>query len=201
MRIGLQRQQFLRARAVHSAPPRAFTLIELILVMTLLTVAISVTAPALANFFRGRSLDSEARRLLALTHEGQSRAVSEGVPIDLWIDASQSKFGLEAQTSYEAEDAKAIEFTLEADVQLEVVSAIGGAASQQGSLRSTLSASATQSAARSRHATLPKISFLPDGTVATTSPQAVRIRSRDDHVLEVGLSRNRMNYELRTSNQ
>lgn len=200
MRIGLQRLQTLRARAVLRAPPRGFTLIELILVMTLLTVAISVTAPALANFFRGRSLDSEGRRLLALTHEGQSRAVSEGVPMDLWIDASQGTFGLEAQTSYEAEDAKAIEFTLEADVQLEVLSPIGGG-SQQANLRSTLSASATQSAARSRHATLPKITFLPDGTQAATSLQGVRLRSRDDHVLELGLSRNRMNYELRTSNQ
>src|SRR5207253_10956500 len=42
-----------------------FTLIELILVMTILTIAVSLTAPALANFFRGRTLDSEARRLLA----------------------------------------------------------------------------------------------------------------------------------------
>src|SRR6184192_239420 len=72
------------------APLSAFTLIELILVMTILTIAISVTAPALANFFRGRSLDSEARRLLALTRQGQSRAVSEGLPMELWIDASHS---------------------------------------------------------------------------------------------------------------
>src|SRR2546426_11590252 len=49
-----------------------FTLIELILVMTVLTIAVSITAPALANFFRGRSLDSEARRLLALTRPGPS---------------------------------------------------------------------------------------------------------------------------------
>src|SRR5262245_45305431 len=34
---------------------RAFTLMELILVMTVLTIAASITAPALANFFRGRS--------------------------------------------------------------------------------------------------------------------------------------------------
>ena len=37
-----------------------FTLIELVLVMALLVVAISVTAPVLSRFFRGRTLDSEA---------------------------------------------------------------------------------------------------------------------------------------------
>src|SRR3954453_22495301 len=79
----------------------AFTLIELILVMTILTIAISVTAPALANFFRGRSLDSEARRLLALTRQGQSRAISEGVPMQLWVDAAHGGYGLEAEPSYE----------------------------------------------------------------------------------------------------
>ena len=43
---------------------RGFTLIELILVMALLTVVISLTAPRLSRFFHGRTLDSEARRLL-----------------------------------------------------------------------------------------------------------------------------------------
>ena len=40
---------------------RAFTLIELILVMALLVIVMAVSAPALSNFFRGRTLDSEAR--------------------------------------------------------------------------------------------------------------------------------------------
>src|SRR5690242_12890691 len=66
----------------------AFTLIELILVMMILAIAVSFTAPALANFFHGRSLDYEARRLLSLTRQGQSRAVSEGVPVELWFDSS-----------------------------------------------------------------------------------------------------------------
>src|SRR5438874_13384988 len=89
-----------------------FTLIELILVMTVLTIAVSITAPALANFFRGRSLNSEARRLLALTREGQSRAVSEGLPMDLWLDAQQGAYGLEAESSYEENDRKAVDFNL-----------------------------------------------------------------------------------------
>ena len=46
--------------------PRAFTLIELILVMALLVMITSLAAPAMSGFIRGRALDSEARRLFAL---------------------------------------------------------------------------------------------------------------------------------------
>ena len=68
----------------------AFTLIELVVVMVLLGIAAALVAPHMASFFRGRVLNSEARRLLALTHYGQSRAVAEGVPVLLWIDAPSS---------------------------------------------------------------------------------------------------------------
>src|SRR6185436_11370619 len=110
------------SRSLELPARSAFTLIELILVMTVLTIAASITAPALANFFRGRTLGSEARRLLALTRQGQSRAVSEGLPMNLWLDAPQGAYGLEAETSYEAMDSKAVEFNLDQDMQLEVVS-------------------------------------------------------------------------------
>src|ERR1022692_651444 len=59
---------------------RAFTLIELILVLALLGIITSMVAPAMSNFVRGRALDSEARRVFALIHAGQTRAVSEGMP-------------------------------------------------------------------------------------------------------------------------
>src|ERR1035441_5167618 len=100
---------------------RGFTLIELILVMALLTIVISLTAPKLSRFFHGRTLDSEARRLLALTRSGQSRAVSEGVPMDLWVDPEQGAFGLEAEPSYDTSDPKAVDFTLDSGLQLEVM--------------------------------------------------------------------------------
>ncbi|NJM55576.1 MAG: prepilin-type N-terminal cleavage/methylation domain-containing protein, partial [Verrucomicrobiae bacterium] len=64
----------------HAERRRAFTLIELMLVMALLIVTTTFLAPQLSEFFRGRSLDSEAKRFLALTRLAQSRAVAEGVP-------------------------------------------------------------------------------------------------------------------------
>src|ERR1035437_4145222 len=107
------------ARSAHRAR-RGFTLIELILVMALLTVVISLTAPRLSRFFHGRRLDSEARRLLALTRSGQSRAVSEGIPMDLWVDTEQGRFGLEAEPSYDTTDPQAVDFTLDGGLELEV---------------------------------------------------------------------------------
>src|SRR5687768_13589517 len=89
-----------------------FTLIELIRVMTLLLIVMAVTFPSMQNFFRGRNLDSEARRLLALTRYGQSRAVSEGVPMVLWFDKKDRSYGLRAMEGYLDLDDKALEYSL-----------------------------------------------------------------------------------------
>ena len=61
----------------------------------------------MSNFIRGRALDSEARRLMALMHAGQSRAVSEGLPMVLWVDEKQGAYGLQAETTGQNGDPKA----------------------------------------------------------------------------------------------
>src|ERR1022692_466028 len=174
---------------------RGFTLIELILVMALLTIVISLTAPRLSRFFHSRTLDSEARRLLALTRSGQSRAVSEGTPMDLWVDAEQGKFGLEAEPSYETTDSKAVDFTLDGGLQLAVVAktvvapAITMNRAQQASTASVPRVNLV-------HATLPTIRFLPDGSIAESSPQMLHLTSGDSGSLWLALSRDAANYEI-----
>jgi prepilin-type N-terminal cleavage/methylation domain-containing protein len=172
-----------------------FTLIELILVMTVITIAVSVTAPALAHFFRGRSLDSEARRLLALTHNGQSRAVSEGLPVELWIDSAQGKFGLEAEPSFEPADPKAVEFQLANDMSLEVVNT----GATPGDALNFPSASAVGTAAvLSNHPNLPKLRFLPDGSIAESSPTMLHLSGREGDSIWLAQSRNHLTYEIRS---
>ena len=92
---------------IHESGRGGFTLIELILVMAVLTIVVSIGAPALSRFFRGRDLDSEARRFLALTRYGQSRAISEGVPMILWFDKNERTYGLKAETTFSEDDPKA----------------------------------------------------------------------------------------------
>src|SRR5208283_1885166 len=139
---------------------RAFTLIELILVMALLTIVISLTAPKLSRFFHGRTLDSEARRLLALTRSGQGRAVSEGMPMDLWVDAGLGTFGLEAEPSYDTSDSKAVDFTLDGGLRIEVVNKIVVAPATTMTMNRAQRAS-TASVPRLNlvHAALPTIRF------------------------------------------
>src|SRR5688572_27230291 len=72
-----------------------FTLIELVLVMAILTVVLSVSGASLTSFFKGRTLEAEGKRFLALTRYAQNRAVSEGFPMQMWVDTTERKYGLE----------------------------------------------------------------------------------------------------------
>ena len=165
---------------------RGFTLIELILVMTMLMIVLAVAFPSLKNFFRGRDLDSEARRFLSLTRYGQSRAISEGVPMMLWIDARQGIYGLETQTGYTDADGKAIEFELDDELAVEVLT------------------SATARTTRAQHAVVglgnvPAIRFQPDGFISETSPESIVIRQGDDEAIWITQSANRLNYEIQAN--
>jgi len=162
----------------------AFTLIELILVMAMLMIVLAVAAPSLSNFFRGRTLDSEARRFISLARYGQSRAVAEAAPMDLWIDTRQGAYGLEAQAGYTDLDAKAADFDLERDLTIEVTD---------------LPAKANRTMQAGLHANLPTIRFLPNGFISETSPRTVVIREKTGEAVWITQSRNRLNYEIQTN--
>jgi prepilin-type N-terminal cleavage/methylation domain-containing protein len=178
----------------------AFTLIELILVMALLTIVISLTAPSLSHFFRGRTLDSEARRLLALTRSGESRAVCEGMPMDLWVDAAEGAFGLEAEPSFDSSDPKAVEFTLDSGLKIQVVNkTVVAPTDTLNRTRRASTASAPRVAlARS---SLPTIRFLPDGSIGDSSPQMLCLTSAEGGSLWLAQSRDGLTYEIRTTDK
>ena len=155
----------------------AFTLVELILVLALLVIATSLAAPALSNFVRGRALDSEARRLAALMHAGQSRAVSEGMPMMLWIDEKTGNYGLEAETSGQNGDPKAENLTLDSTLQIAVQN-VGAA---------------TPVTFRN----LPALRFLADGTVDENSPQVLKMTDSAGFSRWLGLNSGRTGYEIR----
>jgi type II secretion system protein H len=155
----------------------AFTLIELILVMVLLVVAVSLVAPRMAGFMRGRALDAEARQLFALIHAGQSRAVSEGMPMVLWVNGKQNTYGLTAETPGKNGDPDAENLTADENVQIAVMN-IG--ASAMTTFRN-----------------LPAVRFLPDGTIDENSPQTLRLTGTDGSGLWLVESQNRTGYEIR----
>jgi len=171
---GMKTPAAQRGVTCHAA---AFTLIELILVLALLVIITSLAAPAMSNFIRGRALDSEARRLMALIHGGQSRAVSEGMPMVLWVDEKQGAYGLQAETTGKSGDPKAEDLTLDEYLQIAVMN--------------------TGTAGVTKFRNLPAIRFLPDGTADENSPQTLRLIDAKGNALWLIESRNRNGYEIR----
>ncbi len=157
---------------------RAFTLVELILVMALVVVMIAVAAPSLSNFFRGRALDAEARRLLAVTRAAQNRAVSEGMPMLLWMDVDESSYGVEQETPPRDGDPKATEFALDESLTLDP---------------------GKTSPVQVRGKPLPAIRFTPDGFIDETSPTTLHLAGVDNASLWLVQTTNRVNYEIRNT--
>ena len=134
-----------------------------------------------------------------MTREGQSSAVKEGLPMELWFDTKQGSYGLEAEPSFETQDRKAESFTVDNEMQLEVPNFNSSTVAIAGMNNSTDEAqpSSSNAAAVSNHPDLPRIRFLPDGSVSETSPQTIRLIGRDQTSFWLVLSRSRLNYELR----
>jgi prepilin-type N-terminal cleavage/methylation domain-containing protein len=183
-----------KAPRTKRAARRAFTLIELILVMTLLVIVVAVTFPSMQRFFRGRTLDSETRRFLTLTRYGQNRAVSEGIPMTLWIDPLQGSYGLEAQKGFLDRDDKAVDYALDEKLDIEItqVGLNRAQMTQEEQLRRRVSGNSKNANS--------EIRFAPDGSVDIMSPQSICIReaSDKDRALWVALSENRNGYEVQS---
>lgn len=161
-----------------------FTLVELIVVMVLLLIVASMVAPRMSSFFRGRALNQEARRMLSLIHLAQSRAVSEGVPVLLWVDARSSTYGIEVQGGHMGNDDRDYTMTAEPTLTLETPTVTTQITSELDDDRLGLPEDR------------PAIRFNSDGFFDETSIQKIVIR-QDDAALEIAPTVNRLNFEIR----
>jgi type II secretion system protein H len=175
-----------RGRGLTSA--WGFTLIELVFVLALLAISAVFVAASMGGFFRGRALNYEARRLLSLTHYGQSRAVAEGVPILLWVNPKDSTYGLSAQSGYVDHDPHASTFTADASLTLDATSTETAPVSESDDEKLGLPEG------------LQAIRFNPDGFFDESSLRKIVIRSSSDNpdaALELVQTANRLAYEIR----
>lgn len=157
--------------------------------MMLLAIVLTVASPSLSRFFRGRSLDSEAHRFMALTRAAQTRAVSEGVPMVVWFDAKARTYGLNADKSFVEDDPKAEEFTVDDTLEVEVIYS----AEAQTAGRTNLFKSDQPTTSG-----LYQLRFNPDGFASPASPETVAFRQGEATELRVAQSRNRLNYEIQS---
>lgn len=84
-------------RTTRGASPRAFTLLELILVLGVMALSAAMAAPALSRFSRGRQTVDAAAHLLAVIHYAQNQAVITASPYRLQLDPTTGKYWLAAQ--------------------------------------------------------------------------------------------------------
>ena len=155
--------------------------------MAMLVVVLGIAFPTLAGFFRGRNLDAEARRFVSLARYGQSRAVAEGVPTVLWVDARSRSYGLEIQPGYVANDTHAIEFVLNDEIEMEVQTS--ATARALPAVQQTIAGIGN----------VPMIRFMPSGFIGESSPDVIVFRQGADEAIWVAHAANGLNYEIQTN--
>lgn len=152
--------------------------------MALLAIAAALVAPRMVSFFRGRALQLEAQRLLALTHYAQSRAVAEGVPVLLWFNPQESTYGLNLQSGYGHEDDRPSSYTLDSSLTLETPTVAAPPVSELGDEKLGLPES------------LPVIRFNPSGFFDEISQPKIVLRQGDEAALQLVQTTNRLGYEI-----
>lgn len=161
--------------------PRAsgagFTLIELVLVMLLLAVVLAFAVPSLTRFTTQRTLEDETTRFLALTRFARNEAMSVGLPIVLWIDPQNQRYGLEALMGVEPRAGRLFDHALHPDLSLQVVE---GMISQDALIRMV---------------------FMPDGTLGEMSPVTIQLQDREENRLYVTRSENGLTFEILRPNE
>jgi Tfp pilus assembly protein FimT len=163
-------------------------LIELIFVLALLAIGALFVASSMGSFFRGRALNFEARRMLSLTHYAQTRAVSEGVPVILWINPADSTYGLTIQSSFSDSegDTQAIRYTLESTLKLETPQGATDAVSEQDDEKLGITTEGVSF-----------IRFTPAGFFDDSSVGKITIRQGTEAALELVPTVSRLGYEIR----
>jgi len=164
---------------------QGFTLIELLLVMALMAIILSVAYPSLKGFFHGRNLDNEARRFLSLTRYGQSRAVSEGVPMELWIDAKGGAYGLRAASGYTDSAGRENTFPLDSTIQL-----------LASPPPTTLTRSNYWTQGNQQAGKTLSIRFQPDGFISETSPENIYLRQGTEGQVWIAETTNHLRYDI-----
>jgi Tfp pilus assembly protein FimT len=76
---------------------RAFTLIELVLVMGIITLMVTIIAPSLSAFATGRKTQYAASQLISMAKYARSQAINEGRTYRMTLDTSKRTASLTVQ--------------------------------------------------------------------------------------------------------
>ncbi len=150
----------------------AFTLVELIIVMALLAIVMAVAAPSLARSMKERNLADEAARFLSATEYARSEAVSQGVPMIVWIEPTARRMGVAPKTGFEGEETRVREFVWNPDIRIETEEKAAGGK------------------------VIELMEFGADGAPTVTSAESIRLVDRFDAALTLARTTDRWSYEI-----
>lgn len=170
----------------NPGPSRAFTLVELVVVLSLLVIAVGVAAPSFRQFLKGRNQESEARRFLSLTRYGSSRAVSEGVPVDLVINVKQNKYTMAASGGYTESKTNILNFTVDTNVQMQAMPGPSALTTQSNVWTPSIM----------HRSALPIIHFQPDGFISDNSPRTIKFTQGTDPEIWIVENTNHTRYNI-----
>jgi Tfp pilus assembly protein FimT len=140
--------------------------------MALLAIVMAIAAPSLSRSMKERNLADEAARFLSATEYARSEAVSQGVPMVVWIDPGSRRIGIEPKPGFDGEPSRNREYEWNEDIQV-----------------------ATEQKATS-NSTLDVAEFGPDGAPAEASAETVKMSDRFGAALTIARTSDRWSYEI-----
>ena len=140
--------------------------------MALLALVMAFAAPSLSRSLRYRHLGEEATRFIALTEYARDEAVSQGVPMVVWIDPEARRFGLAPKAGFTGSETRVREFQVNPDIRLELEDAV------------TISG------------LVQAAEFAADGSPALTNLALMRLIDRFESVVTIARTRDGWGYEI-----
>ena len=166
--------------------------------MALLVTLAAVAVPRLSRSMRGHNLDQEAERLLALTEYARDEAASQGIPMDVWIDADGGRCGVDAKPGFGpaggGDNARAREYALGGGVGLDPVGP--GLVPAVPTASPAPNANAPAATAAPAHGGVTVAEFAPDGTLVPGSVASVRLSDRANDALTLAQTADAYGYEI-----
>ena len=116
----------MKPRRKHVRP--GFTLLELVLVLLILSIAMAIASPSLRNFWKGNRMKDAGEQLAYITRLARTQAISDGAVYRLGVDANGTGYALYVQQAEGFVPIPSNNFSLPEETRMEVTKVDGSSA-------------------------------------------------------------------------
>ncbi len=141
--------------------------------MAVLTILLGLAAPSLSSSFRAHHLAQAGAQVLAVTEYGRDEAVSQGVPMVIWLNAATGEYGVNAKPGFPGDATRDKRYSLGSELHFDSAASAAPSGDQ-----------------------LNAAEFSPDGTLTPASISAVRIVDDNKASVAVTQTPDGYGYEL-----